>query len=149
MKYLSASLAIVPSLCVLGGRSLCCLICVRWGGGYVGYIRNALEKNCSEHPRFACCTDDMFQIFCLFWTVPVLLGASFRRQAAAMSSYKFTPRAVASPDAPQRPLVRKRTRSGGVEWVQVSRTEPGSRAKKRCTAESQQPACTPKEHHIL
>ena len=30
-----------------------------------------------------------------------------------MSGYKFTPRAVASPDAPQQPLVRKRARSGG------------------------------------
>ena len=30
-----------------------------------------------------------------------------------MSSYKFTPRAVASPDAPQKPLARKRARSGG------------------------------------
>ena len=40
-----------------------------------------------------------------------------------MSAYKFTPRAVASPDAPQKPLVRKRARSGGVRWVQVH--EPG------------------------
>ena len=46
-----------------------------------------------------------------------------------MSSYKFTPRAVASPNAPQRPLVRKRARSGGAEWVQVSRVEPGREAK--------------------
>ena len=36
-----------------------------------------------------------------------------------MSAYKFTQRAVASPDAPQKPLVRKRARSGGVRWVQV------------------------------
>ena len=32
-----------------------------------------------------------------FWTVPVLLAASFCQQAAPMSAYKFTPRAVASP----------------------------------------------------
>ena len=60
----------------------------------------------------------------------MLLAASFFQQAAAMSSYKFTPRAVASPDAPQKPLTRKRARSGGVKWVQVTRHEPGSRAKK-------------------
>ena len=53
----------------------------------------------------------------------------FFQQAAAMFSYKFTPRAVASPDAPQKPLTRKRAPSGGVKWVQVTRHEPGSRAK--------------------
>ena len=45
-----------------------------------------------------------------------------------MSSYKFTPRAVASPDAPQKPLARKRARSGGAQWVRVTREERGSRA---------------------
>ena len=58
-----------------------------------------------------------------------------------MSSYKFTPRAVASPDAPQKPLARKRARSGGAQWVRVTREEPGSRAKKPRTARSQPPAC--------
>ena len=62
-----------------------------------------------------------------------------------MSSYKFTPRVVASPDAPQKPLTRKRARSGGAEWVQVTRHEPGSQAKKPCTSRSQPPA----EHAIL
>ena len=57
-----------------------------------------------------------------------------------MSSYKFTPRAVASHDAPRKPLVRKQARSGGVEWVQVSCHQPGSQAKKPRTAQSQQPA---------
>ena len=47
--------------------------------------------------------------------------ASFCQHAATMSSYKFTPRAVASPHAPQKPLVRKRARSGGAEWVRVTR----------------------------
>ena len=79
----------------------------------------------------------------------MLLAAFFCQQAATMSSYKFTPRAVASPDAPQKVLVRKPARSGGAEWVQVSRTEPGRRAKKPRTAKSQPPACTHKEHHIL
>ena len=64
-----------------------------------------------------------------------------------MSAYKFTQRAVASPDAPHKPLVRKRARSGGVRWVQVH--EPGSRAKKPRTGGSQQHACTHKEHDIL
>ena len=43
-----------------------------------------------------------------FWTAPVLLAASFCRQAATMSSYEFTPRAVASPDALQKDLVLTR-----------------------------------------
>ena len=66
-----------------------------------------------------------------------------------MSLYKFTPRAVASPDAPQKPLTRKRARSGGVKWVQVSRDEPGRKAKKPRTSCSQSPACSHKEHAIL
>ena len=35
-------------------------------GGYVGYIRKALEKGNSEHPGSACCTDGMFEIFVRF-----------------------------------------------------------------------------------
>ena len=50
----------------------------------------------------------------------MLRAASFCQQAAAMSAYKFTPRAVASPHAPQKPLVRKRARSGGAEWDPVN-----------------------------
>ena len=65
-----------------------------------------------------------------------------------MSSYKFTPRAVASPDAPQKPLVRKRARSGGAEWVRVTR-HAAKQAEKPRVAGSQQPACTHKEHQIL
>ena len=64
-----------------------------------------------------------------------------------MSAYKFTQRAVASPDAPQKPLVRKRARSGGVRWVQVH--EPGSQAKKPRTAGSQQPACDQHKNPVL
>ena len=65
-----------------------------------------------------------------------------------MSTYKFTPRAVASPDAPQKPLVRKRARSGGETWRKVTR-EPARQAKKPRTAGSQQPSCTRKEHGLL
>ena len=50
----------------------------------------------------------------------MLLAAPFCQQAATMSAYKFTQRAVASPDAPQKPLVRKRARSGGANWVKVT-----------------------------
>ena len=78
----------------------------------------------------------------------MLLSACFCQQAATMSTYKFTLRAVASPDAPQNPLVRKRARSGGENWVQVTR-RPDSRAKKPRTGGSQQPACTHKDHQIL
>ena len=79
----------------------------------------------------------------------MLLAASFRQQAVSISSYKFTPRAVASPDAPQKPLVRKRARSGDANWVQVTRQMSPSKAKRPRTAGSQQPACTHKEHQIL
>ena len=65
-----------------------------------------------------------------------------------MSVYKFTQRAVASPDAPQKPLVRKRARSGGAEWVRVTRC-PAKQAEKPRTAGSQQPACSHEEHQIL
>ena len=64
-----------------------------------------------------------------------------------MSSYKFTQRAVASPDAPQKPLVPKRAHSGGETWVQVTQP-PDSRAKKPRLGGSQQPACAHTEHHI-
>ena len=66
-----------------------------------------------------------------------------------MSAYKFSPWAVASPDAPQKPLVRKRALSGGVKWLQVSGDEPGRKAKKPRTAGSQQLACTREDHQIL
>ena len=62
-----------------------------------------------------------------------------------MSSYKFTQRAVASPDAPLKPLVRKRARSAGENWVRVTR-QPDPRAKKPRTGGSQQPACDHAEH---
>ena len=65
-----------------------------------------------------------------------------------MSAYKFTQRAVASPDAPQKPVVRKRARSGGAAWVQVTR-QPAKQAKKPRTAGSQQLAYNHKEHQIL
>ena len=56
--------------------------------------------------------------------------------------------AVASPDAPQKLLVRKRARSGDADWVKVTQ-EPGRQAKKPRTTGSQQPACPHKEHQIL
>ena len=61
-----------------------------------------------------------------------------------MSAYKFT-----SSDAPQKPLVCKRARSGGANWVKVTRDVPSRKAKKLRTAVSQHPACTHKEHQIL
>ena len=79
----------------------------------------------------------------------MLLAASVCQQAATMSAYKFIPRAVASPDAPQKPLVRKRARSGGADWVNIAREMTPSKAKRPRTAGSQQPACTHKEHQIL
>ena len=115
----------------------------------MGYIRKALEKGYLEHPKSACCTDDMPEIFvcfgrCLCGFLPV-----FSQQAATISAYKFTPCAVASPNAPQKPLVRKRARSGGANWVQVTREKSPSKAKRPWTGGSHQPACTHKEHQIL
>ena len=78
----------------------------------------------------------------------MLPAASFCQQADTMSAYKFTPHTVASPDAPQKPLVRRRARSGGAEWAQVTQ-HPAKQAKKPRTLGSQQPACTHKEHQIL
>ena len=113
----------------------------------MGHIRKALEKGYLEHPglhavlttclRFLSVSDGACVACYLFFST------------AAMSSYKFTPRAVASPDAPQKPLTRKRACSGGVKWVQVTRHEPGSRAKKPRTSRSQPPASSHKEHDIL
>ena len=59
----------------------------------------------------------------------MLLVAFCCQQAATMSAYNFTQRAIASPDAPQKLLVRKRARSGGAEWVRVSRRPSASPAK--------------------
>ena len=105
-------------------------------------LKRAIWNTLSLHSVLTTC-------FQPFWTMPVLLAASFFcKQAATMSAYKFTPWAVASPDAPPKPMVCKRARSGGAEWVQVTRHRPGSRAKKPCTGGLQQPACTHQEHHI-
>ena len=82
-----------------------------------------------EHPGSACCLlHDMFEIAVCFGAVPLLLAASFCQQAVTM--YVFMHRAVASPDAPQKPLGRKRARSGGVSYVKVSWGEVGAKAKK-------------------
>ena len=89
----------------------------------------------------------MFEIFvrfgwCLCCLLPLLLTG---RNYVCIQIH--TQCAVASPNAAQKPLVRKRARSRGARRVQVH--EPGSRAKKSHTTKSQQPACTHKEHPIL
>ena len=94
----------------------------------MGYIRKALEKGYLEHPGLHVVLPTCFR-FCPSWMMPVLLAASFCQHAATMFTYKFTPRAVASPDAPQKPLVHKRACSRGAEWVQVTR-HPTKQAKK-------------------
>ena len=69
---------------------------------------------------FAYCTDDMFEIFVrLGWCLCCLLRLFVNRQVPCLHT-NSRQRAVASPGAPQKPLVRKRARSGGVKWVQVS-----------------------------
>ena len=79
----------------------------------------------------------------------MLLAGCFCQQTATMSGYKFTTRAVASPDAPQQSLTRKRARSGAATWVQVSRMRTPSTAKNHRTGGSQHPACDHEEHQIL
>ena len=56
---------------------LCPLSVPKGGGGYVGYIRKALEKGYLEHPGSACCTDDMFEIFVPFGRCPCCLLPPF------------------------------------------------------------------------
>ena len=84
----------------------------------MGYIRKALEKGYLKHPGLHAVLTVCLR-FCLCWMMPMLLAASFCQQAATMSAYKFTPRAVASPDAPQKLSVRKRARSvqSGCRWL--------------------------------
>ena len=47
------------------------------GGGYVGYIRKALEKGYLEHPGSACCPDNMFEVFVPFGRCPCCLLPPF------------------------------------------------------------------------
>ena len=121
--------------------------CPVQGGG--GDIRKVLEMGYLEHPGSAGCTDDMFENFVCFGRYVCCPLAPFCQQAHTMSAYKFTQQAVASPEAQQKPLERKRASSGGASWAQVSREDPGRKAKKPRTSSSQQPACTHKEHQIL
>ena len=83
-----------------------------------------------------------------FGTVPVLFAASICQHAATMCAYKITPRVVASPHALQTPLVRKRARSGGTDWVKVARETTRSKAKRPRTAGSQRPACIRKDYQM-
>ena len=84
------------------------------GGGYGGYIWKGPEKGYLEHPGLHAVLTTCFR-FRPFWTVPVLLATFCCQQAATMSAYKFTQRAIAFPDAPQKRLVLKRACSGGAE----------------------------------
>ena len=101
-EYLSGTVRIVPTRWVFGGRCHCCVICSQCvsqlggGGGYVGYIQKALEKGYLEHPGLHAVLTTCLR----FWSVlegSVLLAASLCQQAATMSAYKFTPRAIACP----------------------------------------------------
>ena len=56
MERFQGSVPLLPHLCLLS---------VPKGGG-VGYVRKALGQGYLEHPGFACCTDDMCDIFVHF-----------------------------------------------------------------------------------
>ena len=75
-------------------------------------------------------------------------AALFCQQFCAMSAYKFLQRAIASPDAPQKLLIRKRARSESAEWVRVTRDRPDKASKPR-SVRSQQPSCKHPQHQIL
>ena len=120
---------------------------VKGGGGYMEYIRKALEKGNSEHLGSASCTDDMFEIFVHFGRgLCCLLPLFVNKQLPCPH--------INSLHGLLLPLMRhrnlwKRARFGGVKWVQVSWDERGMEARKPRTSRSQQPACTHKEHQIL
>ena len=83
--------------------------------------------------------------------VCVLPAAPFCKQTRTMSTHKQPSGNVLLP-APMHHKnlwCRKEHILGGVDWMKVSRDKPSTKAKKPCTASSQQPACTHKEHQIL
>ena len=123
-----------------------CPLCVPEGGGMWGIFGKLLKRAIQNTPGLHAVLTTYLTFSSVL--VPVLLAASFCQQAATMPVYKFTPRAVASPDAPQKPLVRKRARCGGETWTKVT-WHPATQAKNPRTAGSQQPACSHKEHQIL
>ena len=62
--------SLLPTECS-GGKGM-------WG---VGYNRKGLEKGYLESPTYACCTDDMFEIFvCFGWCLCCLLPLFVNRQ---------------------------------------------------------------------
>ena len=81
--YLSGTMRNMLTRIVFRDWCYCCLICAHYvyhRGGYVGYIRKALEKG--YLPGSACCRDGMFEIFVLFgWCLCCLLPAFVNRQS--------------------------------------------------------------------
>ena len=130
--------ALLPHLCPLS---------VPKGGGMWGILgkpfKRAIWNSLGLHAVFTTCLR-----FSSVLDGCVLPAASFCQQAATMSVYKSRQCAVPSPDAPHKPLVRKRARSGGAEWVRVTR-RPAKPAQKPRVVGLQQPACTHEEHQIL
>ena len=57
----------------------------------MGYIRKALEKGYLEHPRFACCTDGMFEIFVRFrrCVFRIISGPSSIAPSCALSNLRL------------------------------------------------------------
>jgi len=68
--------SLLPTECS-GGKGM-------WG---VGYNRKGLEKGYLESPTYACCTDDMFEIFvCFGWCLCCLLPLFVNRQLPCLHS---------------------------------------------------------------
>ena len=112
--------------------------------------KEALEKGYLEHPGLRGILTTCLRLSSIL-DMPVLLSACFWQQAATMSAYKFTQihtTCCCIPDAPQKPLVQERARSGA-NLVQVTREKSPSKAKRPRTAGLQQPTGTHKDHKIL
>ena len=113
----------------------------------MGYIRKALAKGYLEHPGSACCTDDMFEIFIAFGQCPCCLLPPFvNRQLPCLHTNSRN--VLLHPLMHHRNLWCAKERSGGANWVKVTR-DPPRQAKKPRAAGSQQPACSHEEHQIL
>ena len=115
--------------------------------GYVGYIRKALEKGYSEHPGlhavltvclvFSSFLDSACVAFCLFLSTGSHVHITIHATCCCI------PRCTSETSGSEKSMLW-RCKLG----VGYGRMSP-STAKRPCTAGSQQPACTHKEHQIL
>ena len=85
----------------------------------MGHIRKALEKGYSEHPRFACCANDMFEIFlrfgqCLCCLLPIF--ANRQPPCLHAGAYKSSGSHL---DHQQKPVL---IRDEKIKWLDFGKT---------------------------